>query len=310
MIRMLEAMTRMTGFTLQKRSDFLLEAKRACKVLNSNRSQLQLDAASSEIADKFHEFEEKAVVCQIQQDVVNKLKHSRQCSEEEVLALEGRLSGVEELYLVCKQYNLYEEQLDLLSFCNDPDSEKFVKRLWELVLAAMVHRLGREEWMQNVVENLHKMVNKYNLQQQPWMFDLVHILKELHVMDYRISLRPSDTAVVEAIYPKIKSITSQQMVAAYKRLLSGNQIPDECWVYVMRSIRHLLENQAPNQGQDPLLRTQQASSIRDPRLSISHISHSIISSTSVEDLASQCLQYLERHNVRDRDLLEFFKNAS
>merc|ERR1712083_73326 len=181
---------------------------------------------------------------------------------------------------------------------------------WEHLFASMVRRF-QGNWLQNVVENLHEIVNKFNLQQQPWMFDLEHILKELHTMNCRISNNPSETAIIDAIYPKINGITYQHLVVAYKRLLSGDQISADDKVHIIRSIRYLVQKIKGSVHEDLSLGNHQASSIRDPRLCISHISQSIISSTpSVEDLIAQSVQYLERHNVQDHNLLEYFRSIS
>merc|ERR1719242_644300 len=313
-VQLLEALSRTRGFSLEKRRDFLLEGKRACKLLDSNRSQLELDNGSAEIADKFVMFDEKHHICNIQIEVVAKLR-LRQDTQEDMALVENKLLNLQDLYHICQQCGLNEEQLKLLSFCNDPKSEEHVKRLWQNILASMVLRF-EDAWLEHVEEDLSGMANVFDLQQQRWMFDLCSILKELHHLGTTVVCRhPSPhTAIIDAIYPKIKGVTQQHMVMAYKYLLSGNRVQNTLEkLHIIRSARHLVQliKCQPPSG-DLSMSGHQSNNIRDPRLSISHISQSIISSTpSVDDLVAQCLQFLERQHIADdQDLMHFFKNLA
>jgi len=310
-IRLLDAMTKKSGFTLRKRYEFLLEAKRACTSLTSNGSQLELDNVSAEIADRSHQFDERAVVCHIQLEVARKLRQHPKCTQEDLRDLESRLMGVADIYEMSRRYGLHVELLELLSFANDPGSSQYVERQWELIIAEYVHRFNAE-WMQNLSEDFHRIVNKFNLQQQPWMFDLVNILKYLHVTTSRISRNPSETAIIDAI-SKINGISHQQLITAFKRLLSlsDDQLSGDDRLCIIRSIKYLVQQIKGSGGNDLSMMSHGMSSIRDPRLCISNISQSIISSNpSVDDLIAQVVRYLERHNVPDQQLLEYFKSIS
>merc|ERR1711933_593398 len=202
MVQLLDALTKSKGFELSERNNFLIEAKRATKSLNANRSGFDPHRA---ITDKYNKFEEKSILCQIQLNILNELAKKKNAqimqqdgtdtdndrvSDQDWFALNDKLLNLENIYVISKKYQLYEYSLDCLSFANDPSAAEHIRGCWLLYVANIVKKF-KNEWTEYLANNVQKLVSKYNLQQQPWMFDHFQILLYLTKTNVQTHQHPS-----------------------------------------------------------------------------------------------------------------------
>merc|ERR1712174_79070 len=108
MIKLLDALTKLSGFELAERNNFLIEAKRATKSLNANRSGFDPHHV---VTDKYNKFVEKALLCQIQLNVQNELVRLKSqsnapdsddglpaVSDQDLCELSDKLLNLEKIY--------------------------------------------------------------------------------------------------------------------------------------------------------------------------------------------------------------------
>merc|ERR1712228_267387 len=163
-------------------------------------------------------------------------------------------------------------------------------------------------WTAYLVNNLFKIVNKYNLQQQPWMFNHFEILLYLNRTNVQTHQHPSNSVIVDAVFSIID----------HKAIL--NEIEDEYKLNVIQSIHYLLTKKISNDA-SKLNQNNNHSNMFNPRLltannSLLNTSRSIISSTSnIQDLLTNSIQHLEKQNNHRNDpqilhLIKEFQNLS
>jgi len=221
--------------------------------------------------------------------------------------LNYKLLNLETIYLISKKYELYEYSLDCLSFTNDPNAVEHINGCWLLYIANII-KVHKAEWTQYLLDNLHKIVNKYNLQQQPWMFDHFQILLYLNKTNIQTHQCPSNTVIVDMMYP---IIPQKELIIDYKYLL--NQIDPQYKINIIQSIYYLITQKLSNQNVIPQIANNNI--YANPRLltannQISNTSHSIISSTSnIQDLISDSINYLERqaNHHNDTQIIQLIK---
>merc|ERR1712228_597202 len=151
-------------------------------------------------------------------------------------------------------------------------------------------------WTAYLVNNLFKIVNKYNLQQQPWMFNHFEILLYLNRTNVQTHQHPSNSVIVDAVF---SIIDQKDLIIDYKTIL--NEIEDEYKLNVIQSIHYLLTKKISNDA-SKLNQNNNHSNMFNPRLltannSLLNTSRSIISSTSnIQDLLTNSIQQLEKEN--------------
>eukprot|EP00483_Globobulimina_turgida_P007506 UN07520 len=129
------------------------------------------------------------------------------------------------------------------------------------------------------------------------MFDMCSILLYLNKTNYKTHKLPSNTIIIDAIYPKIKDIKYMELIQNYKYLL--NQIENEYKINIIESIYYLITKKIPAQPMNHS-NSLNNNNYANPRLgTLVNTSHSIISATSnTQDLIQNCINYLERQNNR------------
>eukprot|EP01083_Nonionella_stella_P009338 26940_1 len=311
LIQLLDALTKSNGFELEERNNFLIEAKRATKILQQQKKD-SFDPHNPQ-NDKYNKFEEKSILCQIQLNLLNELRSiPHEDADEDTLNY--RLLNLEKIYSIASRYKLYEYALDCLSFSNDPGAVQHINRCWFSWIANVIKSNGPNEWTQYAQNNLHRIVNKYNLSQQPFMFDVILVVVYLNNVNFQTHALPSNTVIVDMIYPKIQHISYEKMVEVYKSVL--NQVDPQYKQNICESIYYLLsQKQQPPQRPPPA--QQQQFNHNNPRLfnhntslNLSNSQHnlSFISSTNnIQDLISNCLNCLERISGSDAALTQQFQ---
>jgi len=315
MIHLLDALTKSNGFSLSERNNFLIEAKRATKSLNSNRSGFDPHHVTT---DKYNKFEEKSILCQTQLNVLNELIKAKNdgsltVMEQDLFDLNDKLMNLEKIYVIAKKYHLYEYALDCLSFANDPNAADHIYACWLLYIAQIIKQY-KNEWTEYLANNLFKIVNKYNLKQQPWMFEHDKILLYLNRTNIQTHQGPSDSVIVDAIFPIIEQ---KDIITDYQCVL--REIEPEYKLNVIKSVHYLL-TQKISDHVSKFNQMNNQSSMFNPRLlsannnSLLNTSRSIISSTSnIQDLLTSSIQQLEKEkNLRNDpqipQLIKEFKN--
>jgi len=297
---------------LTERNNFLIEAKRATKSLNANRSGFDPHHV---VTDKYNKFEEKSILCQIQLNVFNELMKAKSnnclpmASDQDLFELNDKLLNLERIYVISKKYHLFEYALDCLSFANDPDAAEHIHGCWLLHIADVIKKY-KNEWTQYLKNNLSKLVNKYNLQQQPWMFDHFRILLYLNKTNIQTHQEPSNSVIVDAIFPIIEQ---KEVIMDYRQIL--NEIEAQYKVNIVHSIHYLLTKKISEKC-TKLNQNNNHSNMFNPRLltannSLLNTSRAIISSTSnIQDLITHSIQCLEKQNnhTNDPQILRLIKD--
>jgi len=323
MVQLLDALTKSSGFTLHERYNFLIEARRATQTLNEKRVQFDPHNVSN---DRYNKFAEKANLCKIQLDVLYTLK--RKCNaaagnnsslcvqDRDLVSLEYKLLNLEQIYEMCKQYELHECCLDCLAFTNDAKVVDYVNRCWCLYIADCI-KTQRSQWTQYLAEHFASLVNRYNLQQQPWMFDANEIVFYLNLTNLQTNAQPSDEVVLDILYPNIKQLTYEQLLTVYKHVLARIETPYK--VNIARSIWYLIVDKNPG-ADHPAQRPHahhRASPLNNPRVAqAQHNNKLLLQSSSTndlrQDLISNCLSYLQKlvqHQPQYESLLADFRRA-
>jgi len=332
MVQLLDALTKTPGFSLEDRNNFLIEAKRATKSLNNNGSNFDPHTVNN---DQYNQLEERSVLCGIQMKALNELERRARrpllehehpnddgmteqqqdamTTQHDLRTLHSKLLNLEQIYQISKRHRLFECCLDCLSFANDSNTMGHVNGCWFLYIADVINTY-KQHWTQYLLENLHKMVNKYNVHQQPWMFDANTIVFYLNKTNLQTHKKASPHIIVDMIYPKIEYLTFGKVLAVYKSIFQ--QIPEQHKVSILQSIQYLLSKNARYQQQQQQQQQQQhvqqqqmfllssSSSLLNPRvLSSEAVNNSQIAEPSTNvlalDVIAACMTYLERHHFDD-----------
>ena len=308
MIKLLDALTKTNGFQLNERNNFLIEAKRATKLLNNNNNNnnnynINFDPHNVN-QDKYNKFEQKSILCQIQLNVLNELRFIKIGNEQDLFELDYKLLNLDKIYEISKKYELYEYCLDCLSFINDPSVKDHVHGCW-LWLIAKIIKINKTNWTQYLQLNFYKIVNKYNLQQQPWMFDINKILFYLNDTNLKTHKIINNKIIIDCIYPNIKNIKYQQLLNSYKYIL--NQIDQQFKINIIKSIYYLITLSSSSSlsifsNNNNNNNNNNNSNVTNPRLllttTISNNNDNNNNITiNIQDLISNCINYLERQNI-------------